>query len=156
MAIAHKVQDYLMWGGVNFDVVTHPHSLTSMETARLARVPADCVAKSVILEDDDGFIMAVLPSTRHVRLGELSKEMKRKLRLATEDELPGLFADCERGAVPAVGPAYGMRTVIDDSLAEQSDIYFEAGDHQHLIHMSRTEFMDLMRDAGLAHFAYRM
>lgn len=156
MAIASKVQQYMVQHGVSYDVVTHPHSRSSMETAELAHVPGNRLAKSVVLEDEEGFVMAVLPSTCHVRLGILSKELKRKLRLAAEKELPGVFTDCELGAVPPLGPAYGMATVIDDSVAEEAEIYFEAGDHERLIHMQRDEFFALMDRAGHARFAARM
>ena len=156
MAIAHLVENYMVQHGVTYDVVTHAHSRSSMETAQLAHVPGDRLAKSVVLEDDEGFVMAVLPSTCHIRLGRLSKELNRKLRLATENELPTLFGDCELGAIPPVGLAYGMTTVIDDSLADQPEIFFEAGDHEKLIRMKREEFMVLMDHAGHARFAARM
>ena len=110
MAIAHRIEDYMMQYGVQYDVVTHPHSRSSMETAELAQVPGDRLAKSVVLEDEDGFLMAVLPSTRHVRLGRLSQELNRRFRLATEEEIGALFEDCERGAIPPLGSAYGMYT----------------------------------------------
>ena len=155
MAIAIKVQEFLTQHGVAFDIVPHAHSHTSMEAAQFARIPGDRVVKSVILEDDDGFVMAVLPSTRHVMLGVVSKAMKRKLHLASENELPALFDDCDLGAVPPLGPVYGVGTIIDDSIREQPDVYFEAGDHENLIHMTRREFMGLMQDARHAHFAYR-
>src|SRR6266478_916762 len=156
MAIACKVENYMVQHGIKYNVVTHEHSHNSMETAQLAHVPGDRLAKSVILEDDDGFVMAVLPSTCHVRLGRLSRELNRRLRLATETDLPTLFADCELGAVPPVGLAYGMTTVIDDSLAEQPEIFFEAGDHEQLIRMNREAFMALMDHAGHARFAARL
>ena len=155
MATAGRIEDYMMRHGVRCDVLTHPHSHSSMETAELARVPGDRLAKSVVLEDDDGYVMAVLPSTCHVRLGKLSREMNRKLRLATEDELARLFADCETGAVPPLGLAYGMPTIVDDALGEQSDIYCEAGDHETLLHMNRDAFMALMEHADHARFARR-
>ncbi|MCK0513093.1 aminoacyl-tRNA deacylase [Aromatoleum buckelii] len=147
MAIASKLQEYMSEHGLRYDVLTHPHSHNSMETAQLARVPGNCLAKSVVLEDDDGFLMAVLPSTQHVQLGWLSKAMQRNLRLASEDELSALFADCEPGAVPPVGSAYGMRMVVDDTLAEQPEIYFEGGDHEKLIQMSSEDFMTMMEEA---------
>jgi Ala-tRNA(Pro) deacylase len=156
MTIACKVERYLQQHGVAYDVIAHAHSHNSMETAELAHVPGDRLAKSVVLEDDDGFVMAVLPSTCHVRLGRLSRELNRRLRLATETALPGLFGDCELGAVPPVGLAYGMTTVIDDSLADQPEIYFEAGDHEQLIRMNREAFMALMDHAGHARFAARL
>ena len=155
MAIAHRLQDYLMQHGVTYDVVTHPHSRSSMETAELAHVPGNRLAKSVVLQHDDGFVMAVLPSTCHIKLGRLSRQLDRKLRLASESDLPALFGDCELGAIPAVGPAYGMLTVIDKNLGAQPEIYFEAGDHEELIHMKQEEFTALMHDAVDAGFAAR-
>src|SRR5436309_8097100 len=156
MAIAHTVESYIAQRGVPYDVISHAHSHNSAETAELAHVPGDRLAKSVILEDDDGFVMAVLPSTCHIRLGRLSREMNRRLRLATEKALPKLFADCELGAIPPVGLAYGMSTVVDDEIADQPEIYFEAGDHEKLIRMNREDFRTLMDHAAHARFATRM
>jgi len=39
-----------------------------------------------------------------------------------------------------------METLVDDALAEQSDIYFEAGDHEQLIHVSAETFQTLLGD----------
>ena len=33
--------------------------------------------------------------------------------------------DCEPGAVPPLGAAYGLDVVVDDSLTDHSDVYFE-------------------------------
>jgi Ala-tRNA(Pro) deacylase len=156
MAIASKIQDYMTQHGVEYQVLSHPHSHSSMETAQLAGIPGVRLMKSVVLEDDDGFVMAVLPSTHHVRLGHLSRELNRRLHLATEDELPRLFGDCELGAIPPLGLAYGMRTVIDDAVADAPEIYFEAGDHERLIRMSGPTFMSLMEHAGHTRFGERM
>lgn len=144
MAIASRVRDYLDGHALQYDVLNHPHSHNSMETAQFAHIPGGCLAKSVVLEDDDGFLMAVLPSTHHVQLGRLSKALDRRLRLATENELGTLFSDCEPGAVPPLGATYGMRMVMDDSLAESPEIYFEAGDHERVIQVSRETFMVMM------------
>jgi len=156
MAIAQTVESYIAQRGVRYDVISHAHSHNSAETAELAHVPGDRLAKSVVLEDDDGFVMAVLPSTCHIRLGKLSREMNRRLRLATETELPDIFTDCEPGAIPPVGLAYGVPTVVDDGIALQPEIYFEAGDHEQLIRMSREDFRTLMDHAGHARFAARI
>ncbi len=153
MAIASKVQEYMSEHGLRYDVLTHPHSYSSMETAQLARVPGNCLAKSVVLEDEDGYLMAVLPSTHHVHLGWLGKEMNRPLRFVGEDEISTLFEDCEPGAIPPLGEAYGLRMVMDDSLADQDEIYFEAGDHEKLIQMSRVDFLAMMETAQHLHFS---
>lgn len=152
MAIASTVLDLMAQYGIRYDVITHPHSSCSSETAELAHIPGRCLAKSVVLEDDNGYLMAVLPATSHVSLGRLGKELHRPVHLASEPEVARLFSDCEPGAIPPLGAAYGLRTVMDDSLAAEPEIYFEAGDHQCLIQMGRDDFLMMMEDAAQAHF----
>lgn len=144
MAIATTVANFLRAQDVEYDVLTHPHSATSGESAQAAHVPGIRLAKSVILEDEQGFLMVVLPSTRQVNLQELHRQLKRNLVLATEQEFGGLFTDCEIGALPPIGSAYGVETVVDVAIAEQPDIYFEAGDHEQLIHVSAETFQALL------------
>jgi Ala-tRNA(Pro) deacylase len=146
MAIASTVSNFLAEHDVAYDVLTHPHTATSGESAQAAHVPGTRLAKSVVLEDEQGYLMVVLPSNRQIDLGELHRQLNRNLGLATEGELGRLFSDCEIGALPAMGPAYGMETLVDDALAEQSDIYFEAGDHEQLIHVSAETFQTLLGD----------
>jgi Ala-tRNA(Pro) deacylase len=148
MAIASTVSNYLAEHDVAYDVLTHPHTATSGESAQAAHVPGTRLAKSVVLEDEQGYLMVVLPSNRQIDLGELHRQLNRNLGLATEGELGSLFNDCEIGALPAMGPAYGMETVVDDALAEQSDIYFEAGDHEQLIHVSAETFQILLGESA--------
>jgi Ala-tRNA(Pro) deacylase len=61
-----------------------------------------------------------------------------------EDEIEATFSDCECGAIPAIGDAYGVDVVLDPALTHQPDVYFESGDHEHLIHMRGEVFRDLM------------
>ena len=153
MSIASRVRDYLIEQDADFEVLNHPHSATSMESAQLAHVPGDRIAKSVVLEDDRGYLLAVLPASCKVDLGELHRQTNRNLGLATEYEIGALFDDCEPGAVPPFGNVYEMETIVDDSLAEQSDIYFEAGDHELLVHVSAETFETLMGDVQHSEFS---
>ncbi len=144
MAIASTVSDRLAEYDVAYDVLTHPHTSSSGESAQVSHIPGTRLAKSVILEDEQGYVMVVVPSSQRVDLGELHRQLHRNLGLAAEGELVRLFNDCEIGALPAIGPAYGIETIVDDSLAEQPDIYFEAGDHEQLIHVSAEAFETLL------------
>ena len=147
MTIASTVSNYLRAQDVEYDVLTHPHTATSGESAQAAHVPGSRLAKSVILEDEQGYLMVVLPSTRQVNMRELHRQLNRNLVLATENELGGLFTDCEVGALPPIGSAYGVETVVDDAIAEQPDIFFEAGDHEQLIHVSAETFQVLLGES---------
>ena len=42
-----------------------------------------------------------------------------------------------------------METILDDSLLEQPDVYFEAGDHEHLVHLEAWDLVRLL--PGCAH-----
>jgi Ala-tRNA(Pro) deacylase len=69
--------------------------------------------------------------------------------------VPRLFPDCREGAIPPLGPAYGLRTVVDDDLEAQQEVYFEAGDHESLVHMTASQFLSLLGRVERAHFAQR-
>lgn len=152
MAMADTLRAYLDARGIRYELVSHPPTADSMSTAALAHVPGDRLAKSVVLEDDRGYLLVVLPSTHRLHLGRLHKALHRALGLATESEVERLFADCQRGAVPAAGQAYGVETLVDESLADCPEVYFEAGDHSALVHLSGPEFERLMQ--GLPHGCY--
>jgi len=147
MGIAMKLSDYLEANEVPYEVVYHSHSGNSMQTARASNVPAHCLAKAVVLEDDTHAVMAVLPASRRLQLRNLQAGNGHALRLATEAELKRLFSDCEPGAVPPVGVVYGIETILDDSLMEQPETYFEAGDHETLVRMKTSDFIGLMKGA---------
>jgi Ala-tRNA(Pro) deacylase len=127
-----------------------------MRTASVAHVPGDRLAKSVLLEDSRGYLMAVVPSTYKVDLGALSKILDRHVGLATESELGGIVQDGEGGAIPPRGQASGVETVLDESLTACRDVYFEAGDHHDLVHVSGGDFLRLMGDARRGRFSHHV
>lgn len=155
MSISATLQACLHDKGCQYELVRHPHTFNSMETAEAAHIPGDRLAKTVLLEDRLGYVAAVLPSTHHLRLGELWLQTGRHLVLAREPDLRTLFQDCDVGAIPPVCPAYGMPTFLEESLTRQPDVYFEAGNHEELVHMSTSQFLDLMDQAEQAHFSRR-
>ncbi|MNP54336.1 YbaK / prolyl-tRNA synthetases associated domain protein [compost metagenome] len=67
--------------------------------------------------------------------------------MTRESGLPHLFEDCERGAIPALGEAYGIKMLLDPSLTRQGDIYLEAGNHSYLVHMSTEQYLKLVPHA---------
>lgn len=156
MSVSATLQDCLQHKGSQYEIMLHPHSHTSMETAQMAHIPGDRLAKTVLLEDDLGYVAVVLPSTYHLGLSELRAKTGRNLMLAREADLRELFKDCEIGAIPPCCMAYGMETYLDESLIAHPDVYLEAGDHEALIHMRTDQFIDLMEDATRTRVAYRM
>lgn len=156
MAIAMTLQDYLDRWGVDYEVVPHPHSESSLETAEAAHVPGDKLAKCVLTEDYQGYLMVVIPASHEVEFRLLDEQLDRRLELATEPELAEIFTDCELGAIPPLGEAYGMDVALDESLLKCDDVYFEAGDHEDLIHLRGEDFRDIMAGAEHGRFSHHL
>jgi len=146
--IPSRLSSYLDQHGVRYDICPHTHSHSSAETARSAHVPPGQLAKAVLLEHDDGCVMAVIPADKNVMLHEVSRMLGHKeLHLADENRIASLFEDCERGALPPLGMAWGIETVVDDELEACDEVYLEGGDHEQLLRISRDQFHALMSDA---------
>jgi len=153
MSIPSHLSAYFDQRGARYEVCMHEHSRTSAQTAHSAHVPPSQLAKSVILEDETGCVMAVIPADQTVMIGELGRMLGRnKLRLADEARIAMLFDDCDRGAVPPVGMAWGLETIVDEALEANDVIYMEGGDHERLLRMSGEQFHELMRTQLHGHF----
>jgi len=150
MAIAITLQEYLQNHGVEYEVIDHRPTDSALQSSESAHIPGDRMAKSVLLGDEERYLLAVLPATHRLRLQEVSRVTGRHYQLITEDELSEAFADCEIGAIPPMGRPYGIETLIDSHLLQQPDIYFESGDHGKLIRLTGSAFRELENDAIIA------
>jgi len=154
MAMSSTLKNYLIQQGIDYEVQAHPRTRDSSHTAQASHVPGDRLAKAVMLEGDQGYLMAVIPSTHKLALKELFHQLQRRLGLAPERELQELFPDCELGAIPPLGQAFGVDTVVDEALLQQPEIWFEAGDHKEVVHISGVQFKALMAGATAGQFSH--
>ncbi len=143
MGVPDTVTNYLRARDISFTVVEHAATHHSAETAQVAHVPRERLAKGVVLADGEHYLIAIVPANRKVDTDAVAALMQRRLGLADEDDFAMLFRDCRPGAVPPIGEAYGLVTIVDDAIANAPDVYLEAGDHEHLIHMTRGSFTAL-------------
>ena len=147
MSISTTLKHYLEDRSTSYERVGHAHTQSSLQSAGAAHVANSQVAKAVIVKEEDEYMMVVLPADFHVHLGRLHHLLGRDVGLATEEELISLFPDCEGGAIPPLGAAYRLITFVDSSLLEQAEVYFESGDHEHLVKVTGKQFSELLGDA---------
>ncbi len=150
MAIAISIQQYLNENGVDYDSFEHRPTSSSLESARAGFVPSEKLAKGVVLRNQEGYLLTVLPASQMTDLNKVGGLLHQPVALALEEEIIALFPDCEEGAVPPVGAAYGLHTIVDESLDREEDVYFEAGDHRTLVHLSGSQFLKLMQKSSHA------
>ena len=153
MTIPDKVQSFMRARGVEYEVVRHPKSESTHETAAAAHVPDDHIAKAVVVKDVSGCALVVIPGDRWLKLDALNNDLNRSFALAAEEEIAGLFPDCQLGAVPPVGEAYGLETYVDECIFALSRAYLEAGDHQSLMSVSGDGLRVLLSGVRRGHFS---
>lgn len=153
MTIPNTLRQFLEQHKVKYSVITHPYTGSTMESAEAAHISGEQVAKGVLLKDNAGFVLAVLPATHTLRVGAIQELLDRPMELASEDDLAGVFPDCAVGAVPALGPAYRLETVVDEAITEAPEVYFEAGDHEELLKITEPKFEALLAGARFMSFS---
>jgi Ala-tRNA(Pro) deacylase len=134
VAHAMTVADFLERHHLAHEIVSHaPTGSSSIPPRRLIfrrselrRRAAECGWEICARRDS-----RQLPS----RLDELRRQLQAKVKLATREDLESVFDDCVLGAVPPLGPAFGIGSIWNEKLTEEPDLYFELGDHTHLVHV---------------------
>lgn len=120
--------------GVPYEVVEHERTQTAAAEARAAGMPAADVAKTVVLRDDDGLRLAVIPASERLDMHKLSQALEsRSLRLVTEQEMADEFNQFEVGAVPPFGSMFDALELVDERLLEHDHILCSGGDHEHAV-----------------------
>lgn len=153
MNALHRMERFLDEHMIPFDLVAHPHSQTSAETARATGVTLDRVAKGVLLDSMDCQMVAMIPADQEVQLGKLRQDVGVEFSLADEASVSRLFPECDPGVVPGLPNAWGVEMVWDDALMAQPDVYLEAGDHERLLHIETRYLREAFGDAPSCHFS---
>jgi Ala-tRNA(Pro) deacylase len=153
MSIAMKLGEHLARKQIKFDLAPHRRTTDAMSSADAGHISPDCLAKGVVFRAKDGYFLAVLPASQRVSQPRLKELLGESCSMATEQEIDQLFEDCVHGAIPPIGECYGLDVIVEPSIDNPPDVYFEGGDHTTLVHVSRAQFAQLSENARRAHFA---
>lgn len=152
MAVSLNLRNYLKNCGTTYEEIPHSRTFAMTMAAQAAHVSGNNVAKGVMMRAGDDYVLAVLPASKHVDVSRLRHSLGRDVRLLSEAEAAMSFPDCEFGAIPPFGAAYGLQTIVDDDIlredmADDDEIYFEGGDHRTLVAIEAADWRRMMRSA---------
>lgn len=142
MNVASFLETQRCW----YEQVAHQPTYSAQRMAGQLHVPGREVAKAVLLRarPKRDYIVAVLPANMVIDLDRAAKMMDvKRLELATEPEIATFCSDCEFGALPPFGSRYGLKTIVDSSLAEDDVILFEGNTHHDAIRMKFDDYRRL-------------
>jgi Ala-tRNA(Pro) deacylase len=146
MAVTASVQEFLRVANIDYTVFRHRAAYTAQEEAAVAHVPGRDWAKVVTCFADGEPIQAVLSADLTINFGRLRALVGAgELRLASEQELDWLYPDCERGAMPPLGPLYRQRVFVDEALSGEDQIVFNAGTHGDAVCVRYDDFAKMAR-----------
>ena len=145
MSISARLKTLLDQNKIPYSVMTHQTTYTAQGTAATMQISAKELAKTVVVWAGEEMILAVLPGPRHVKLHKLGAELRKPVRLASEQEFITRFPDCEVGAMPPIGSVYNLPVYVDESLADDQEIVFNAGTHHDAIRMRYGDFVRLVK-----------
>jgi Ala-tRNA(Pro) deacylase len=144
MSISTRLKGFLDENQISYSVMTHTAAYTAQGAAAATmQISGKELAKTVVLWVGEEMILAVLPAPNHVSLDKLAAVVGKSVRLATEQEFSGLFPDCEPGTMPPFGSLYNLPVYVDESLAADEAIVFNAGTHRDAIRMRYEDFVRL-------------
>lgn len=141
-----KLKEYLDSHGIKYVKIVHSPAYTAQEIAASAHVSGKEMAKTIIIFIDGKMAMAVLPATFNIDFDQFRKMIgAKRIELASEAQFMDLFPDCEIGAMPPFGNLYGMEVYVDQHLAEDHEIAFNAGAHSELFKLAFGDFERLVK-----------
>ena len=137
------IVEFLDAEGVDHELIEHESTMSASEEARVTGEPAHKVAKTIVLEDRGGYLLAVVPGDERLDLHKLRELLgaTKTLRLATEAEMADLFPSFEVGAVPPFGPEFPRLEVVDRRLIDEERVLCAAGDHRHSVMLDPREIV---------------
>jgi Ala-tRNA(Pro) deacylase len=141
-----RLREFLDSKHVRYIVISHSRAFTATETAEAAKVRGKSFAKVTMVKIDGNLAMAVVPAADRVDL-ELLRGVAgaRQVELAHEHDFKDRFPDCEVGAMPPFGNLYGMTVYIEESLARNPRIAFNAGSHTEIVELACSDYQAIVQ-----------
>jgi Ala-tRNA(Pro) deacylase len=124
---------------VEYEVHEHRQAFTARGVANAEGVDPHTFAKVVGARTADGRdVLLVVETTDHVDLRKAAHALGAdEVHLLSEAAMTDLAPDCEAGALPAVGPLFGLPMLADRGLHDQEAISFNAGSHRASVRVDR-------------------
>ena len=145
MEIPKQLIDCLNENKVRYEILHHPEAVTAQRIAQAEHVKGRHHAKVVMVKSGEQHLMAVLPADHQIDLEKAGKAISKAASLDREEEFKSLFPDCATGAMPPFGNLYGLPTYVDERLAQEEYIVFEAGTHTDAIKMSYRDYEKIVK-----------
>jgi len=121
------ILEFLNSNNIPFQIYEHEPIHTCEQSTQILGVSIKQGAKSLLLKNEDKFILVILPGDKKLDSKKLKTTLKTKhLRFATSEEV-NMVMGCEIGACYPFGNLIGIRMLVDFAMSENDLITFSPG-----------------------------
>jgi Ala-tRNA(Pro) deacylase len=155
MAKMHDLLRYLDSNKVEYRGVEHSPAYSAHDVAVSTLVAERELAKAILVSVDGRFWITALRADHRVNTHMIKRSFgSKQVHLAHEEDLESLFPDCQIGAIPLLGNLYGLPVMVDEALADDEEIVFNACTHTRVIRMKFKDFKELVKPVILRFAEY--
>ncbi len=145
MPVANTIIRHLDDQNISYRVVEVEPFTNAEHAASNAGIPSSCILQTCLIGDSSGQLMIVIPANRELNLRAVQQLLRRPLKQQDETTISKTFNDCVPKFLPALGAAYGIRTILETHFAALEQVYMLTGDRRHLIQLDKKSFRQLFR-----------
>ena len=153
MNISDSVRRYFKKNAIKYSVVSHDATATLEEAADAVGAPYSNMMRAVVLTDGEKHYMSILPVTHVLDFKTLKQDLGSEMQVARYHTFADKFNCCSHGCIPPVGSVFEMTVLVDSSIADLEEVFFEAGSHTDVVKMSGRQYMSLLEGANFGHYA---
>ena len=148
------LEDFIKVNKLGAKIFEAPNVRTSVQAEQIVG-PLETIAKSIVLVCSDGtFALVVLLGADKIDFSKVKKVLGvSDVRLASPKEVLEI-SGYEIGGVPPIS-IYGVRPIVDASVAEKEQVVCGGGDAQHLMRIKVGEILSTNEDAIVADIAIK-
>lgn len=143
MTIPATVRAHLRQKGGRYKARMVGSAGSMAEAIAEAQLPPERVALATLLTTGKTVLMVIHPASHKVDLAALAALFRRPFSQCSRKGLKEMFPDCDPEALPPLPNAYGVKAVIDESLADREDLYFPPGRLGVFVHASGDDYAGL-------------
>ncbi|MDS4039782.1 MAG: HDOD domain-containing protein [Candidatus Competibacter sp.] len=157
MNLPDTVRSYLDRQRLTYRLIPCPVGESLIQIAAALDLPPRWTARTVLLRDASGLVMAVLPCNHILDFSMLCQLLRRDLEPLYGAEAARFFQNhgCKAGSHPPLPDAFGLSALVDENLVADGDhdVYFDGGNSDTLVGMHNADFRRLLARARWERFA---
>jgi len=141
-----KIKKLLDENQIEYLEIKHAPTKTSEESAKARGEDLSIGGKALVLKVDNSFYNFVLSAAKRINSSEVKKHLHaKKIRFATKEELLSLTG-LVPGSIPPFGnPIISLKLFVDETIANNKKIAFNAGSLTNSIVMSVKDYLRIAK-----------